>query len=538
MANADLQFLIKILTEEVGGAKADEVIKRYTAAQKELEAQSKKTEQALAKQKDEAEGRMMRDRRGDSQNMVDAQAEMAMADFKHNAEQEAKNAADRAIRAKKDAAERAAQAKEDLSLRKELSAQADREISDYTSLSDKTKAYIATLNDATISKKTLKDAARGLAMQFPLLASVANLALNPISLLVASISGSFTIWSKRVSELTQTLGGIEMPDVSEDQISRIERHAKALAAVTTALQQAKESWASPEEAAKRYNTQLSLAEQNAKKLLEAQKNLELSTAKGPAETLAIEDKYATLGLQVDEKARRERLAAMHRQKFAMDRQAQEDLAAAGKVGSKTDEAAVLEKSRLAAEAAQKAIEEAKIRKDQIFSANDPGWNPLDGKFWKSIGNSFPFLFRYGFGTSQQTALDLEQTNINTQQEIIDSYQRQLANAANRDTRRDKRQRGEATQAASFNLGEQIKIEAGNEGAVNSTNRAAAKMAQVAAYNRAIADATSKQTALMAELARELETGNVGERSAGDELAKLNKDIEILKAQLENLRQQN
>lgn len=78
------------------------------------------------------------------------------------------------------------------------------------------------------SKKDLKSILKQLGQEFPLLGQVGRLALNPVALAAAGITSAFVIWRKRVDELTKSLGGVELPDVTETQVQRANRHAEAL----------------------------------------------------------------------------------------------------------------------------------------------------------------------------------------------------------------------------------------------------------------------------------------------------------------------
>ncbi|MBE0541603.1 MAG: hypothetical protein IH623_09470 [Verrucomicrobia bacterium] len=80
---------------------------------------------------------------------------------------------------------------------------------------------------AGTATKDWRAATRGLALQFPFLGRVASAALNPITLAVTAAIGAFQIWKFRVDALTKALGGVEMPDVSQSDIERIELMAGA-----------------------------------------------------------------------------------------------------------------------------------------------------------------------------------------------------------------------------------------------------------------------------------------------------------------------
>ena len=73
------------------------------------------------------------------------------------------------------------------------------------------------------SKKQLKEAIKGLSMEFPILGRVAALALNPIAFAVAAGALAFTIWRRRAEGLIQSAGadmagaatiGMQLPAMS------------------------------------------------------------------------------------------------------------------------------------------------------------------------------------------------------------------------------------------------------------------------------------------------------------------------------------
>lgn len=82
-------------------------------------------------------------------------------------------------------------------------------------------------NKTFASKKQLKDMVKQLGHEFPILGQLGRLALNPIVLVTTGITAAFQIWKFRTDELTRSLGGIEMPDMKEDMVTRAERLAEA-----------------------------------------------------------------------------------------------------------------------------------------------------------------------------------------------------------------------------------------------------------------------------------------------------------------------
>lgn len=96
------------------------------------------------------------------------------------------------------------------------------------------------------SLRETKAAIKGLALEFPELARVANLALNPISGAIAAIIGSLAIWKQRQEQLKKALQETELPDLVvqttkyREEIEKIATAQKTLAQASqqrvTALQ--------------------------------------------------------------------------------------------------------------------------------------------------------------------------------------------------------------------------------------------------------------------------------------------------------------
>lgn len=88
--------------------------------------------------------------------------------------------------------------------------------------------------------KGTHEAARGLAMQFPILGRLSHAALNPIGAAVTGITAAFSLWSLRMKEANRVLGGIELPDLSKTPPDRINAAAAAWDAYGKAIGRALE----------------------------------------------------------------------------------------------------------------------------------------------------------------------------------------------------------------------------------------------------------------------------------------------------------
>lgn len=384
----------------------------------------------------------------------------------------------------------------------------------------------------TLSHKEMKDAIKGVSQAFPELGHFAHMALNPITFSVAGITASFLIWKQRVEALTVSLGGIQMPDISEDAIARIERSTIALQNQATAADAAKKAWGDAGAVMARYSAALDAAAANAKKILDAQKNLELSQAKTPSEILDIESRYGAAGVALDAETRNKRIAAMYRQQFQLDQEAKAGFAKAGKVGSKEEEAAVLADAKAMADAAQKNIAEAKARIAEAYSFQDASF--LERFFTMPLlGTKLKLRYGEGFdplkGGTQ--ASELERPNIEGQQRFIDQYKRLLEAASNRDTRRGIQDEAQKKQAESFTLGNQIAVAAQTASAATATDRRAQLLSQMAAYNKAISDMQTKVAALNEDLARAFNEQGTLDPNREQQLIDMENQIKQLQADL-------
>lgn len=251
------------------------------------------------------------------------------------------------------------------------------------------------------SKKDLKEMVKQLGHEFPVLGSIGRLALNPIAAVTASITAAFLIWNKRVNDLTVSLGGIEMPDVSESQIARIDRVADAFG-----------KWA--ESVAKFKSSSDGIKARLDAALKVAQLDDALNRAMGGEGT----DPKAA-------EARAKNLAAA-----TLEAEGRRLIGASGHPGSsksESDQALILQK------AADKAVEEQKAaqkRLDEINAIRAGEMNPAQQAVFGA-----KYALRYGPQTTGPEAIAMERANIETQQRIIDQYTNFQGAAARRGGRR-------------------------------------------------------------------------------------------------------
>lgn len=255
------------------------------------------------------------------------------------------------------------------------------------------------------SKKQLKDMIKELGHEFPLLGQLGRLALNPIAFSTAAITGAFVLWNHRVQELTRSLGGIEMPDVSTTATDRINTQAEAWGLMA-------EKMASAANASSAIKTALDAA------LATIKANEELFTAMGFG------------GGNLNES----RVAAISAAAADLRASGQARVARAGQPGSEAGEAVLAARFGGASSAAMKAKAEAQGRLDEILGLAD-----LSGP--RRVWANAKFLGRYGYGMSTEDAANLERGNIASQQGIIDQAGSFAISQKSRAVRRSERAGG-------------------------------------------------------------------------------------------------
>lgn len=417
--------------------------------------------------------------------------------------------------------EKSIRLQKELSDRKEQAAQADKDIADgvvkvgeadVKAAGESIKATERTL----LSKQQLKEGIKGLAIQFPTVAAAARLALNPITLVVGAIAGAFSLFKYRVDELTRSLAGLEMPDLSESQVGRVRQAADAWKSYNDALQGVLKSYNSVEEASNRTAKRLDAELEQKKKLLAAEKGLELSRLeanKGSMSAdayerskLEIEDRYARSGLKVDENARQAELAEKARKaaNLAASAEAKTREAAGIRVGDEEREGRVLEKSKAAAEAAEKDMKERRERLGQLADYRG-------GEMGFARRQAFGFQYRARYDAIPlNEAEDLERGGIASDQAIIDNYNAQLAK---RQQRADLRQRRSTLQAeAGREMGQAMTINSELPGDVagfareSAVDRSVANTESLTRARGAAVEAQGKVEQLSREIQTAVESG--------------------------------
>jgi hypothetical protein len=198
----------------------------------------------------------------------------------------------------------------------------------------------------TETKKGLKEAVKGLALQFPILGSIAEKVFNPIGLAIGGIIAGLAIFRSRVDSLTQALTGVQLPDMLVDT-KTISTAASDWAEFAKAVQAVADSYGSVKTESDEVTKKLTAQATEKKKLLEMEKGLELarleagrgSMKPGEYDTarLGIESRYGNAGLKVDKDLRQNLLAEANRKLANLEISAKEKLAEASGITVNTAE---------------------------------------------------------------------------------------------------------------------------------------------------------------------------------------------------------
>lgn len=242
---------------------------------------------------------------------------------------------------------------------------------------DATKASnegVAADRSRTMSMKTLKDAVKGLSYEFPLLASAVNLIKNPIVATIASIGAAFVVWKDRVDQLQRSMGGIEIPEVTELQIERIDRLAEKFAKLNDKTKSLVESL---DEFKQRIDADASFW-----------RAMGVDLGTGPEQAKADLTTGAAANLEKQGRANMQ----------------------AGLSISDDD----LNKLAMLAAAGQKTLDEQKQRMPFLQQFADPNAQ-------RSGGDNFLFARRYGWNATYETALAMENATTASAQANVDRY---------------------------------------------------------------------------------------------------------------------
>lgn len=404
---------------------------------------------------------------------------------------------------------------------------------------------------AFASHKDLRAAVHGLSEEFPMLGQIGRLALHPIGLVVAGIAGAFAIWKTRVQELASTLAGVELPDVSDDRVGRVLKAASAWKEYGDALKHTVDQYNSVEQASARAGKALDAESERQKKLLESRKALELADLERQKSGLApgqyelakanIEDFYEQAGIKASREAKQKRLFEETKESDALlaDAAKKKQEAANIHVVDEKQEERVLAKSKRAADAADADLEERKKRMKELFDFNEGLMGPIDAA-------AYPFKYFTRYGSMKGTeAIAQEQQNINTDQGIIDTYNRAVTKSQGRADLRKRRSELESEAGKERGEGENLRTSLLGPGgkldqfdADNANQDTVARNNALAGAYKASGQVNDKAHEVVTGITRAVEEGTKVMASAVDSLASLHaaqKELDQRIKSLENTR---
>jgi hypothetical protein len=367
---------------------------------------------------------------------------------------------------------------------------------------------------AASAKRQLKDAARGLASQFPILGQMASLALNPITAAVAAVAGAFLLWRKRVDDLTTTLAGVELPDLTQEKVDRVNEAAEAWKKFGESLSAVAEAYNSVEAASDRMLKKLNSEHDQKQKLMESEKKVALARLEADKgnmsepeyakRKLGIEEAYAAAGVKEDQKNKQQNLAEQGRKMGNLVISAQKKLAEAGgiRIGSAEQDAAMEADLKNRADAAEA---ENKIRRAWLGTQAD-----MKGSALSALSHGPQYYFRYGpksFAEAQQT----EEEAIAINQVNIDRYNEFLARKSSRKQARSRRDSliagGSADAAAAFGIEQGLPDAQAALQADNAAGNAMLRNDSLGRAYGAAGEAATNVQRVQGEIAKAIEKGN-------------------------------
>lgn len=298
---------------------------------------------------------------------------------------------------------------------------------------------------AFTSKKQLKDAIKQLGHEFPILGSLGRLALNPITAIVAGITGAFALWNAKIKEVETTYASMELPDLSPPDPAKINASTEAWKNYGAAVAKIAEDMNGIEQQTARTLAAISATAAMLAKMRqdEAKKNTTGQAAGGPGADAFFEREAARATFETESKAAQDLL------KRAKEAEAK---AKAERINSPEADARNLADMKAQAEAAEKskAIEMARLK--DIADATNPDANNWGAKFrviWRQFAN----------GTDTQGLADIANQNIDSADAVIGRYNRALKDKPARDARRSARDENYSQSSADIEAANKMQEEA-------------------------------------------------------------------------------
>lgn len=379
------------------------------------------------------------------------------------------------------------------------------------------KEAVAADEKQFVSKSQLKSAVKGLKEEFPELAHFAKLALNPIAFIVAGIGASFALWQSKVEAVTRALAGVELPDIKERAIGQVTAAAEAWKKFGDAVRGAVDGYNGVAAASDRALKRLDAEAAQKKKLLEAEKGVELarlerdkgSMSEGDyqAKKLDIEGRYGAKSAQQEAAAREAQLAEKEKRAAALRASATGKSAEAGRIHVATPEQDAKTEAELK-DARDKALADQEKRRGQ--QKDLASLKAGEGNYFSRLWTSAKMGTLYGWNQTPESVGGMIDQGYAADQPAIDRYNSFMGRKAGRNEARSRKDRlsGEAGKELgdALVLGQQIPEERSAAAGEAATGGKVATMNSLASAYKAAAEAGAKEQELAAQVEAAVASG--------------------------------
>ncbi len=344
------------------------------------------------------------------------------------------------------------------------------------------------------AQKMLRDALQGAASQFPEFAAAARVFINPITAAIAGMAAALSIWKRRVSEASNILAGMSLPDATGLNPARIGAATEAWLKYAAALKGVDRGVTSVEANASR-----------ALRILEASIERQRVLDEARAKTLDPDDPYAALSISAH--AQQSQLLGRQAVLDAKRKEAEDLRASAAakvkqagaiRVASSEADAWVMGKWGESEKVAVAMKEQASQRLDLIMNWRENG---ATADWWEATATGAQMLYRYGF-KSLDEAERLERDAIGRADAVIGEAGKIRAGEPYRKEARAERdrlyseagtERGRAAKL-DFEIGTESMVLQSDIGAASELNRLAA----ISTLSAAIEDSEQKAEQLKSQ----------------------------------------
>jgi len=298
--------------------------------------------------------------------------------------------------------------------------------------------------EAREQKHSLKSAVKGLKEEFPELAHLAKLALNPIAFVVAGIGGAWALWNKKIEETTRLFANVELPNNKAMEPGHINAMAEAWAKYAETVEKTVRSLDSVDAVYKHVLDTIDQALARQKALIAAQKafNDAATSADTPAGQRAklsadAQAEVATTGAELA--ARQKKIDAEQNQAADLDKDAAKKREEAShiRVASQKDDTETLASYKANAEVAEKEMKEREERRTKLIDYKGGTGTWVDSMWVKAQ--------QFYTGLTVDEMIGQEDQGIASNKRTIDAYSGRLKRQPGRDKSRAERERllGEA-----------------------------------------------------------------------------------------------